>query len=148
MHRNPQKIQSKIYTTETHKIWIQKVKPILKSINKSKLIADSTSKPIRTHPKSTHHDTRRTWESNNPRPTLDLREPRPTPDLMHPRPVTKPWPTEKTGTTTGLGQVACDGACDSGFDHGGLVMVFISTMGFGFEEERVKEERKGRKRVK
>ena len=45
-----------------------------------------------------------------------------------------------------LGQVACGGACDSGFGHGGLVMVFISTTGFGFEDERAKQEREGRKR--
>ena len=32
--------------------------------------------------------------------------------------------------------VACIGAYDSGFSHGGSVMVFMSTMGFGFEEER------------
>ena len=25
----------------------------------------------------------------------------------------------------------CDRASDNGFDHGGLVMVFMSTMGFG-----------------
>ena len=31
--------------------------------------------------------------------------------------------------------VACSGASDSGSGHGGLVMVFISTMGFGFDEE-------------
>ena len=85
MHRNPQENQSKIHIIETHKIWIQKAKPILKSINKSKPIANSNPKPIRTLPKSkpmnhksTHHDTRRTWETHNPRPTLDLREPRPT----------------------------------------------------------------------
>ncbi|KAL4615330.1 hypothetical protein ACB092_07G116000 [Castanea dentata] len=42
--------------------------------------------------------------------------------------------------------VARGGAYDSGFGHGSLVMVFISTMGFGFEDKRAKEEREGRKR--
>ena len=42
--------------------------------------------------------------------------------------------------------VACSGASDSGSGHGGLVMVFISTMGFGFEDERTKQEIEGRKR--
>ena len=41
------------------------------------------------------------------------------------------------GENTGirLGQVACSGTSDRGSGHGGLVMVFISTMGFGFEGE-------------
>ena len=40
------------------------------------------------------------------------------------------------------------------FDHGGLVMVFISIMGFGFEDEELREERGkteeegGKKKVK
>ena len=42
--------------------------------------------------------------------------------------------------------VACSGASDSGSGHGGLVMVFISTMGFRFEDERTKQEIEGRKR--
>ena len=42
--------------------------------------------------------------------------------------------------------VACGRASDSGSGHGGSVMVFISTMGFGFEDERAKQEREGRKR--
>ena len=42
--------------------------------------------------------------------------------------------------------VACGGAYDSGSGHGGLVMVFISTTDFGFEDEIAKQEREGRKR--
>ena len=50
--------------------------------------------------------------------------------------------------------VACDGACDSGSSHGGLVMAFMSTMVLGLkrrEQTRVKktgereQERKERK---
>ena len=32
-------------------------------------------------------------------------------------------------------------ACDIGFSHGGLMMVFMSIMSFGFEDERAKQER-------
>ena len=32
-----------------------------------------------------------------------------------------------------LGQVACGRACDSGSDHGGLVMAFMSTMVLGLK---------------
>ena len=42
--------------------------------------------------------------------------------------------------------VACGRASDSGSGHGGSVMVFISTMGFRFEDERTKQEIEGRKR--
>ena len=42
--------------------------------------------------------------------------------------------------------VACGGACDSGFDHGGLVMAFMSTMVLGLkmrEQIREKKTREG-----
>ena len=81
---------------------------------------------------------------------------RPTPDLREPRPMTHARldaPTTYDGAIThgedrennwawsgGLRWhvmvVACIGAYDSGFGHGGLVMVFMSTMGFRFEEGR------------
>ena len=53
---------------------------------------------------------------------------------------------EKTRRTTRLGQVACGGACDSGFGHGGLVMAFMSTMVLGLkmrEQTREKKTREG-----
>ena len=42
--------------------------------------------------------------------------------------------------------VACGGACDSGSDHGGLVMAFMSTMVLGLkmrEQIREKKTREG-----
>ena len=45
-----------------------------------------------------------------------------------------------------LGQVACGRACDSGSDHGGLVMAFMSTMVLGLkmrEQIREKKTREG-----
>ena len=103
----------------------------------------------------TTHDPHRTWETHNPWPTPNL--PWSTPDLMHPRLAMEPWPMEKTERIQAYGLVrwlavwpvmvvACSGASDSGSGHGGLVMVFISTMGFRFEDERTKQEIEGRKR--
>ena len=105
------------------------------------------------------HDPHRTWESHDPRPTPDLREPWPTTYVGLDAPMTRDRATthgedgENMGHTawsSGLRWlvmvVACGGAYDSGSGHGGLVMVFISTTGFGFEDEIAKQEREGRKR--
>ena len=55
---------------------------------------------------------------------------------------------ENTGQTAWSGglrwpmmAMAYGGACDIGSGHGGLMMVFMSTMSFGFEDERAKQER-------
>ena len=105
------------------------------------------------------HDPHRTWESHDPRPTPDLREPWPTTYVGLNAPTTRDRATthgedgENMGHTawsSGLRWlvmvVACGGAYDSGSGHGGLVMVFISTTDFGFEDEIAKQEREGRKR--
>ena len=86
---------------------------------------------------------------------LDLRDPQPTTHTRHKKATTYAElamihvgldaHTTRDGAMTHredeenmgirLGQVACGGASDRGSGHGGLVMVFISTMGFGFEDE-------------
>ena len=55
---------------------------------------------------------------------------------------------ENTGQTAWSGglrwhmmAMASSGACDSGSGHGGLMMVFMSTMSFGFEERERERER-------
>ena len=40
--------------------------------------------------------------------------------------------------------VACDGACDSGSGHGGLVMAFMSTMVLGLKMREQTREKKTR----
>ena len=44
--------------------------------------------------------------------------------------------------------VACGGACDSGSDHGGLVMAFMSTMVLGLKRRENKQDREGNKRMR